>query len=62
MVNLDLTGSVLSMTADAGRMLADLWLCPFVEEHDYRLPGEAYMIATLTRARAEGRPGALRRR
>ena len=54
-VNLDLTGSVVSMTADAGRMLADLWLCPFVEEHDYRLPGEAYMIATLTRARAEGR-------
>lgn len=46
--------SVVSMTAAAGRALADMWLCPFGEDDTFRLPGEAYMVATLARARAEG--------
>lgn len=50
-VSLDPTGSLLSMTSAAERMLADLWLCPLVTGR-YRLPGEAYMIATAARARS----------
>lgn len=65
-VTLDPDGTVASMTAAAGRMLADLWLCPFGEDSTYQLPGEAYMIATLARARsrdlAEAPPPATRLR
>lgn len=54
-VTMDAVGDVVSMTAGAERMLADLWLCPFGEDDVYRLPGEAYMVATLARARAKNR-------
>lgn len=57
-VSLDSTGAVVSMTIEARRMLADLWLCPFRSDGEYHLPGEAYMIATLARARANDRPQA----
>lgn len=52
------TGDVVSMTGEAGRLLADLWLCPFSETSEFVLPGEAYMIATLARARNERCPRA----
>ena len=50
-ISLDRDGGLVSMTGEAERLMADLWLCPFGEEDTYRLPGEAYMIATLARAR-----------
>ena len=55
-VTIDTAGTVHSMTSAAACMLADLWLCPFVEDSVHRLPGEAYMIATLARARALAAP------
>lgn len=54
-VTLDAAGAVVSMTADAAGLLADLWLCPFGDDPTFRLPGEAYMVATLARARANDR-------
>lgn len=57
-ITLDADGDLLAMTGEAERMMADLWLCPFGEEDTGRLPGEAYMIATLARARATGAPTA----
>ena len=54
-ITLDRDGRVAAMTAEAERLMADLWLCPFGEETTRRLPGEAYMIATLARARTHGR-------
>lgn len=51
---LDPAGAILSMTRSAHGLLADLWLCPFGEDGESRLPGEAYMIATLARARTAG--------
>ena len=57
-INLDLDGSVVAMTGEAERLMADLWLCPFGDEGIHRLPGEAYMIATLARAHAGGHPTA----
>lgn len=59
-ITLDPDGSVVSMTEGATRLLADLWADPIAAGAHTRLPGEAYMIATLTRARASGRPTGLR--
>ena len=53
-ISLDPDGGLLAMTGEAERLMADLWLCPFGEDDAYRLPGEAYMIATLARARTNG--------
>ena len=53
-ISLDPDGALVAMTGEAERLMADLWLCPFGEEDTYRLPGEAYMIATLARARTNG--------
>lgn len=53
-ISLDPDGGLVAMTGEAERLMADLWLCPFGEEDTYRLPGEAYMIATLARARTNG--------
>lgn len=53
-ISLDMAGELVAMTGEAERLMADLWLCPFGEEDTFRLPGEAYMIATLALARATG--------
>lgn len=53
-ITLDPDGRLVAMTGEAERLMADLWLCPFGEEDTRRLPGEAYMIATLARARTNG--------
>lgn len=53
-ITLNPDGALVAMTGEAERLMADLWLCPFGEEDTYRLPGEAYMVATLARARTQG--------
>lgn len=53
-ISLDMDGELVAMTGEAERFMADLWLCPFGEEDTFRLPGEAFMIATLARARSSG--------
>ena len=53
-ISLDSQGALVAMTGEAERWMADLWLCPFGEAGTHRLPGEAYMIATLARARTNG--------
>ena len=53
----DISSSIhtVSGSSDAAGLLADLWLCPFGDDPTFRLPGEAYMVATLARARANDR-------
>lgn len=48
-------GELVAMTGEAERLMADLWLCPFGAADSSRLPGEAFMVATLARARTDGR-------
>lgn len=57
-VTLDPLGRVTSMNDSAPHLLAELWAHPIDAGPQTQLPGEAYMIATLTRARAQGHPRA----
>ena len=59
-ITLDPEGRVLSMTASAEPLLAELRGHAVAAGPDHRLPNEAYMVATLARARASGRGDALR--
>lgn len=59
-VTLDPDGRVISMTAGAEPLLAELRGHAITAGPDHRLPGEAYMVATLARARAAGHGQALR--
>ncbi len=55
-VTLDPDGHVVSMTPHADRLLDECWAHPIPAGDTACLPGEAYMVATLTRARAAQRP------
>ncbi|GAA1187354.1 LuxR C-terminal-related transcriptional regulator [Nesterenkonia xinjiangensis] len=57
-VTLDPLGQVVSMNDSAPQLLAELWAHAIDAGPQTKLPGEAYMIATLTRARARGHPRA----
>ncbi|GAB3193742.1 hypothetical protein GCM10027061_26880 [Nesterenkonia suensis] len=57
-VTLDPLGQVTSMNDSAPELLAELWAHPIEAGPETSLPGEAYMVATLTRARALRRPRA----
>lgn len=59
-VTLSPDGRVVSMSQSAEALLDDLWGFHITAGPEHRLPGEAYMVATLTRARARGRPQAVR--
>lgn len=52
-VTLGTDGHVRAMTAAAGDLLDDLWMCP-VEGPEFALSGEAYMVATIARAHGLG--------
>lgn len=49
-------GAPIAMTPEAERFLSDLWLCPFNDHGGaWSLPGEAYMVVMMARARAQDR-------
>lgn len=58
-VSLDPLGQVASMTESAVQWLGDLWAHPIRAGQHTVLPGEAYMVATRARARAEDADGGL---
>jgi len=59
-ISIDPQGEVVSMTDGASRLLEELWAKTIDAGSEGCLPGEAYMVATLTRARAAKHPQALR--
>lgn len=59
-VTLNPMGQVISMTASAEPLLAELRGHEVSAGPGHRLPNEAYMVATIARARAKGRGAALR--
>ncbi|WP_149359421.1 helix-turn-helix transcriptional regulator [Lolliginicoccus suaedae] len=59
-ITLDPDGEVLSMSQSAGELLAELTMNRIDAGQHSRLPGQAYMIVTLARARARGMHEAVR--